>query len=45
MPHGFARVRQSARPDSEIRYVLANKTVFRLKEELGTDPKFWYYTD
>jgi Fe-S-cluster-containing dehydrogenase component len=32
-------------PASEIRYVLANKTVFRLKEELGTDPKFWYYTD
>jgi molybdopterin-containing oxidoreductase family iron-sulfur binding subunit len=32
-------------PKSEIRYVLENKTVFRLKEELGTDPKFWYFTD
>lgn len=32
-------------PDSEIRYILENKTVFRLKEELGTEPKFWYYTD
>jgi molybdopterin-containing oxidoreductase family iron-sulfur binding subunit len=32
-------------PASEIRYVLAHKTVFRLKEELGTEPKFWYYTD
>ena len=32
-------------PQSEIRYVLANKTVFRLKEDLGTEPKFWYYTD
>jgi len=32
-------------PDSEIRYILANKTVFRLKEDLGTEPKFWYYTD
>lgn len=32
-------------PQSEIRYILANKTVFRLKEELGTDPKFWYFTD
>ena len=32
-------------PTSEIRYVLANKSVFRLKEELGTEPKFWYYTD
>ncbi len=32
-------------PQSEIRYVLENKHVFRLKEELGTEPKFWYYTD
>ena len=32
-------------PDSEIRYVLANKTVFRLKEELNTEPKLWYYSD
>ncbi len=32
-------------PDSEIRYVLANKKVFRLKEELGTEPKFWYFMD
>jgi Fe-S-cluster-containing dehydrogenase component len=32
-------------PKSEIRYVLENKAVFRLKEELGTEPKFWYFTD
>ncbi len=32
-------------PNSEIRYVLENKKVFRLKEELGTEPKFWYFTD
>ncbi len=32
-------------PDSDIRYVLENKTVFRLKEELGTEPRFWYFTD
>lgn len=32
-------------PDSEIRYVLENKAVFRLKEDLGTEPKFWYYHD
>jgi len=32
-------------PDSEIRYVLENKAVFRLKEDLGTEPKFWYYRD
>lgn len=32
-------------PQSEIRWILENKTVFRLKEELNTEPKFWYYTD
>ncbi|RUM37235.1 MAG: 4Fe-4S dicluster domain-containing protein [Desulfobulbus sp.] len=32
-------------PDSEIRYVLKHKKVFRFKEELGTDPKFWYFMD
>jgi len=32
-------------PDSAIRYVLANKQVFRLKEDLGTEPKFWYFSD
>jgi len=32
-------------PDSEIRYVLEHKAVFRLKEDLGTEPKFWYYRD
>jgi molybdopterin-containing oxidoreductase family iron-sulfur binding subunit len=32
-------------PNSDIRYILENKKVFRLKEELGTEPKFWYFTD
>lgn len=32
-------------PKSEIRYVLENKKVFRLKEELHNDPKFWYFMD
>ena len=32
-------------PTSEIRYVLDNKRVFRLKEEAGCDPKFWYFFD
>lgn len=32
-------------PDSEIRWVLQNKKVFRLKEDLGTEPKFWYFMD
>ncbi len=32
-------------PNSEIRKIIATKKVFRLKEELGTEPKFWYYMD
>ena len=32
-------------PTSEIRWVLANKKVFRLKEDLKTEPRFWYFTD
>ena len=32
-------------PDSEIRFVLRNKKVFRFREALGTDPKFWYFMD
>ncbi len=32
-------------PASDIRYVLENKTVFRLKEDLAIEPKFWFYTD
>jgi Fe-S-cluster-containing dehydrogenase component len=32
-------------PNSEIRFVLKNKKVFRFKENLGTDPKFWYFVD
>jgi len=32
-------------PKSEIRFVLKHKKVFRFKEELGTDPKFWYFID
>jgi Fe-S-cluster-containing dehydrogenase component len=30
-------------PDSEIRYILENKRVYILKEELNTQPKFFYY--
>lgn len=32
-------------PNSEIRFVLKTKKVFRFKEELGTEPKFWYFMD
>ncbi len=30
-------------PDSEIRWILANKRIFVLKEELGTKPSFFYF--
>jgi len=30
-------------PESEIRYVLENKRVFRLKEDLLTEPNFFYF--
>ncbi len=30
-------------PESEIRYCIENKRVFRLKEELNTAPKFYYF--
>ena len=32
-------------PDSEIRWVLENKRVFVLKEDLGTKPNFFYFFD
>lgn len=32
-------------PDSEIRWVLANKRIYVLKEELGTRPRFFYFFD
>ncbi len=32
-------------PESEIRWVLDNKRVFVLKEELGTRPSFYYFFD
>lgn len=32
-------------PDSEIRYILKVKRVFVLKEEVGTEPNFFYYLD
>lgn len=34
-----------ADPNSEIRWVLQNKRVFVLKEDLGTQPRFFYFFD
>ena len=30
-------------PESEIRYIIENKRVFVLKEDLNTQPKFYYF--
>lgn len=30
-------------PESEIRYCIENKRIFRLKEDLNTNPKFFYF--
>ncbi|MCI5147808.1 MAG: 4Fe-4S dicluster domain-containing protein [Candidatus Electrothrix sp. MAN1_4] len=32
-------------PESEVRKILANKKVFRFKEDFNTEPKFFYYMD
>jgi molybdopterin-containing oxidoreductase family iron-sulfur binding subunit len=32
-------------PDSEINYILKNKRVYILKEDVGTQPKFYYFFD
>ncbi len=32
-------------PDSDINWILKNKRVFVLKEELGTEPSFFYFFD
>jgi molybdopterin-containing oxidoreductase family iron-sulfur binding subunit len=32
-------------PKSSIRYLIETKRVFRLKEDLNTDPKFFYFFD
>lgn len=42
-PTGARKFGNLLDPDSEIRYILKNKRVFILKEELNTKPKFFYY--
>jgi molybdopterin-containing oxidoreductase family iron-sulfur binding subunit len=32
-------------PSSDIRWVLENKRVFVLKEDVGTKPRFFYFFD
>jgi Fe-S-cluster-containing dehydrogenase component len=42
-PTGARKFGNLLDPKSEIRYVLDNFRVFRLKEELNTEPKFFYF--
>ena len=42
-PVGARKFGNMLDPDSEIRYVLENQRVFRLKEDLLTEPKFFYF--
>ena len=42
-PMGARKFGNLLDPDSEIRYILANKRVLIFKNELQTEPKFFYY--
>lgn len=42
-PTGSRKFGNLLDPKSEIRYILENKRVFILKDELNTQPKFFYY--
>jgi Fe-S-cluster-containing dehydrogenase component len=44
-PTGARKFGNVLDPDSEISYILRNKRVFVLKEEVGTLPRFYYYFD
>ncbi|MDP2360775.1 MAG: 4Fe-4S dicluster domain-containing protein [bacterium] len=44
-PTGSRKFGNLLDPDSEIRYIINNKRVFILKEELGTMSSFYYYFD
>jgi Fe-S-cluster-containing dehydrogenase component len=42
-PTGARKFGNLLDPNSEIRYLIENKRVFRLKEDLNTEPKFYYF--
>lgn len=44
-PTGSRKFGNVLDPDSEISYILKNRRVFVLKEEVGTRPRFFYYFD
>jgi len=42
-PTGTRKFGNLLDPKSEIRYIIEKKRVFRLKEDLNTEPKFYYF--
>jgi len=44
-PTGSRKFGNVLDPDSEVSYILRNKRIFVLKEEVGTLPRFFYYFD
>jgi molybdopterin-containing oxidoreductase family iron-sulfur binding subunit len=44
-PTGSRKFGNILDPESEVSYILKNKRVFVLKEEVGTLPRFYYYFD
>jgi len=42
-PTGSRKFGNLLDPKSEIRYLIENKRVLRLKEDLNTEPKFYYF--
>jgi len=42
-PTGTRKFGNLLDPSSEIRYLIENKRVFRLKEDLNAEPKFYYF--
>jgi molybdopterin-containing oxidoreductase family iron-sulfur binding subunit len=44
-PTGARKFGNLLDPHSEIRYIIDRKRVFRLKEDLGTEPKFYYFIE
>ena len=42
-PTGTRKFGNLLDPESEIRYIIDRKRTFRLKEDLGTEPKFYYF--
>jgi molybdopterin-containing oxidoreductase family iron-sulfur binding subunit len=44
-PTGSRKFGNVLDPDSEVYYILQNKRVFVLKEDVGTIPRFFYYFD